>query len=200
MTGADKNRLESEKEERILDAMKRFKYEDDENLEHKNKVLEKIQQEDINLEKYLKKQCVAFLKIIQSRLETKENGSINKFLSNMYAHMKANHKNATKRRFPKISFEKKKKKRFNDYPLDLKVYFFNLLRRLSPEIKDGEVKYKFGKADCLSFWAPSQSNGCKVHRDYCPLYCKNNSHNKYIKTQKKLNFNKHHPVPEVKFI
>jgi len=159
--------------------------------------LQKLHKEDLDLENYLKKQCIAFLKIIDSRLKNGENGSINKFLTKMYNHMKGNHKNATKRRFPKISYEKKKKKRFNDYPLELKVYFFNLLRRLTYEQKDGGVKFKFGKENCLPFWAPSMSNRCKVHRDYCPLYCKYNSHNKYIKTQKKVNFNKLHPVPEV---
>ena len=118
----------------------------------------------------------------------------------MYKSMTTNHKNATKRRFPRICFEKKKKKRFNDYPLELKIYFFNLLRRLTYEVKDGGVKYKFGRENCLAFWAPSGSNGCKVHRDYCPLYCKFNSHNKYIKTQKNVNFNILHPVPEVKYL
>jgi len=196
-TPHERNIIEKEKEQRILDKMHKFKIQDDEDKTSEQRALEKLHKEDLDLEKYLKKQCVAFLRIIEARLQTKDNGSINKFLTKMYSNMKANYKSATKRRFPYINYDKKKKKRFNDYPLDLKIYFFNLLRRITYEQKGDGVKIKFGRENVLAFWAPSGSNQCKVHRSYCPLYCKYNTHNKYIKTQRKVNFNNLHPVKEL---
>ncbi len=131
--------------------------------------------------------CIKYFKLTNNRLNNETNSfTINKFMTDLYNYMLRHYTNSTKRRFPKMQNYGRKKYRFSNYPKELKYYFFTLYRRLGVS-EDGQ-KFIFAHVDNMPFWAPAISNKCKVHKNNCPIYCKYNSHNKIIYTQKTNNF------------
>lgn len=178
-----------EDEDGIRDLIQQAKWKDDQMKRTEKIMMNKIIKQDIDLEKYLKKMVVKYYKYERSRDAIGVVWSINKFLSEMYAYMKKQHTDSTKRRFPKIPNygNNKKKSRFNNFPKKLKSYFFNLQQKLHIT---NEGKLIFARNDNMHFWAPTSNNKCKIHRENCPLYCKFNSHNEVINDQKSKNFDK----------
>ncbi|MCQ2816283.1 MAG: hypothetical protein MJ252_03355 [archaeon] len=150
----------------------------------------KINQENSNLIKYIKQMVIKYYKLMEKRLGTHKIESISRFLNAMYQQMLSNHKNATKRLFPKNNYgvlkkTMKYKKMHIYYPNSLKLFFFDLLNRLG---KNENGKFKFAKSSNQTFWGPSLSNECKYHTGGCPLYCISNTHNRQEKGQRKENF------------
>jgi hypothetical protein len=180
-------KIKKENDEGIRELIQKTKEEDESKKRGEDFQMSQILKEDLQLEKFIKKMCIKFYYLAERRLTNESNMSVNHFLINMYQSMLKQHSKATKRRFPKgKDYGKVKKSRFNNYPKNLKFYFFTLYRRLG---KNEEGKFVFANYDNMPFWAPSLSNKCKVHKNNCPLYCKNNTHNEVITVQRSKNFN-----------
>jgi hypothetical protein len=181
--------IKKENEEEIRNMIEQTKFKDDKQKRDDERDLREILEEDAKLDKYLKKMCIAYWRIRKAEFEgTKETKELpDHFLTKMYHHMVKAHKHSTKRRFPRVVYGGlKKKSRFSNYPKELKYYFKRLMNRMQIN-KKGE--FVFARNDNMSFWAPSLSNQCKIHRNNCPLYCSNNTQNRDILDQRKKNFN-----------
>ena len=130
--------------------------------------------------------CVLFNENLQTRLIKREEDTRNKFLSEWFLKAIKLHKNSVKRHFRKKIYGIVKKNRKNrvNFPNEFKYFFFKLLRRLK---RNNAGKLVWAREDNISYWAPCLSNKCKIHRTYCPLYCRSNTHNQGIKAQRKKN-------------
>jgi hypothetical protein len=180
-------KIKKENEDDIREMIQRTKFEDESKKRREEFQIQQVYKEDQVLEKFIKKMCIRYLHLTEARLTTGKSISINHFLCDMYKMMIKNHSKSTRRRFPKMkNYGKVKKSRFNNYPIQLKYYFFNLYKRLG---MNQEGKLIFANYDNMPFWAPSLSNKCKIHSNNCPSYCKNNTHNQLINIQKSTNFN-----------
>jgi hypothetical protein len=111
---------------------------------------------------------------------------ISKFLNRIYEKMEKEYPNATKRKFRKIGYTRKiKRKMLIKYPNSFKYYFFSLVRRIGIN-EDG--KAKIAPVENIPFWGPAMSNSCKVHTDGCPVDCIHNTHNDMLMQQRSSNY------------
>jgi hypothetical protein len=180
-------KIKKENEENVKELIKKLKSEDDQKKAKEEIKIAQIIKEDLKLENHIKKMCVKYFRQAETRLTKENNSLINQYLTELYKNMLKFHSKATKRRFPKIkNYGVVKKSRFSNYPKTLKIYFFNLYRRIGV---DDEGKIVFANLDSMPFWAPALSNNCKIHSQNCPPYCKNNTQNQIILHQRTKNFN-----------
>lgn len=177
-------KLEKENENRILENIQKTKLADDEAIKREEKEIEKINNADKALEKYLRKEVLKYYRRLNIDKEQPSSHKKKKLMRQIYAFMKKNHFDACQRRFPKnLNYGSKSKTK--NVPKELISYFNKVYNRL---FIDGEGKVYFSKLDNMSFWAPCHSNKCKIHSNNCPLYCLNNTQNREIALQRKMNF------------
>ena len=194
----EKNIKKPENINKIKEMIQKSKFADDDLKKTQAFVLNQIRKENLEIEKSIKKHCVIYCKKMKERILHNKRFLKDQFLNDLYQYLLKNYKNGCKRLFPKISYGARKKSRFNNYPLSLKIYFFSIYRTMNIN-KNG--KFVFAYKDNLSFWAPTIKNECKIHTGGCPLYCTNNTFNNQITIQKnkstEIFFNPNKPLDDV---
>lgn len=184
----EKDVRRAENIEKIKEMIQKAKFSDDDLKKTQVFLNKKIEAENIQFQKCLKKHCIFYYKNMKEKTLSNKPFSKEKFLSELYSFCLKNHKNVCKRLFLlrgqgcKSGYGAKRKPRYNNFPKEFKTLFFSLFRTLS---KNTEGRFVFGSKANLPFWAPALRNNCKIHIDSaCPLYCRNNTFNKLICLQK----------------
>lgn len=169
-----------------MDLIQQYKMKDEKIKFDEEKNEGQIQKEDEAFLGFMRKMCRVYYENMERRLIKRGEETINKFLGEWYIKASKTHKNAVKRHFKKKLYGiiKKNRRKRVIFPNDFKFVFFKMLRRLK---RNEKGKFVWAKEDNITYWAPCLSNKCKIHRNYCPLYCRSNTHNLGIKVQRKKN-------------
>jgi len=184
----EKDIRKGENIEKIKEMIQKAKFTDDDLKKTQAFIQQKIQNENTDFEKCIKKHCIFYYRNMKERMLSNKRFIKEKFLSELYQFCLKNHKNVCKRLFInraqgyKGGYVPRKKSRYNNYPSSFKMFFYSIFKTLS---KNNHGKFVFGSKENLPFWAPAMKNKCKNHNDSaCPLYCRNNTFNKLIEVQK----------------
>lgn len=184
MNVAEKKTKEKQEEEKIMELIQKYKIYDEKVKYREEKTDKEINEQNENFNRFMRKMCKVYYQKAEQRISSTDKLSIHAFVGEWYILAQKSHKHALKRFFPRKKYGTVKKRNRYDYPIEFRYLFFKMLRRLK---RNDEGKLVFAKQDNICYWAPSLSNKCKVHRNYCPLYCKNFSHNSEIKAQSRRN-------------
>jgi hypothetical protein len=182
----EKKSRAKETDEKVLEMIQDYKMKDEQKKYKQDQREYNIQKENDAFLNFVKKMCKVYYEKMERRLINREEDTRNRFLGEWYIKATKLHRNAINRYFRKKVYGIVKRNRKNrvNFPNEFKYFFFKMIRRLK---RNENGKLVWAREDNISYWAPCLSNKCKIHRNYCPLYCRSNTHNLGIKVQRKMN-------------